>query len=95
MAAALMSVSGWGLGVGVEGAERSEGGLHGLGELHLLLLVRLAGGEEDDKEGEEERDEVGVGDQPALVVDVLGMLFPAHAPTSECLGDSAGSESKR
>ena len=86
---------GWGLRVGVEGAEGSEGRLHGFGELHLLLLVGLAGGEEDDEEGEEQRDEVGVGDQPALVVDVLGVLFPAHALTSECFAESAGSESKR
>ncbi len=79
----------------VEGAERSEGGLHGFGEFDLLLLVRLAGGEEDDEEGEEERDEVGVGDEPALVVDVFGVLFLAHALASECLMASAGSESKR
>jgi len=68
--------------------------LHGFGEFHLLLLVLLAGGKEDDEESEEERDEVGVGDQPALVVDVLGMPFPAHALTSECLVESAV-ESKR
>ena len=80
--------------MGIEGTERSEGGLHGLGKFDLFLLVRLAGGEEDDEEGEEQRDEVGVGDQPALVVDVLGVLFLAHALTSEGLV-SAGSESKR
>ena len=85
----------WGLRVGVEGAEGREGGLHGFGEFDLLLLVGLAGGEEDDEKGEEQRDEVGVGDEPALVVDVLGMLFLAHALTSECLAESAGSESKR
>ena len=61
--------------MGVEGAEGSEGGLHGFGELHLLLLVCLARGEEDDKKSEEERDEVSVGDQPSLVVDVFGMFF--------------------
>jgi len=49
--------------------------LHGFGELDLLFLVRLAGGEEDDKKCEEESDEVGIGDQPALVVYVLGMFF--------------------
>ena len=81
--------------MGVEGAGVVEGGLHGDGEPALLLLDGLAGGEEDDEEGEEERDEVGVGDQPALVIDVLGMLFSAHAPTSECLEDSTGTESKR
>ena len=65
--------------MGLEHAEGREGGLHGCGELGLLLLVRLAGGEEDDEKGEEQRDEVGVGDQPALVVDVLGMFLLAHA----------------
>ena len=47
--------------------------------LDLFFLVRLAGGEEDDEEGEEQSDEVGVGDEPALVVDVFGMLLFAHA----------------
>jgi hypothetical protein len=48
--------------VGVEGAKRGEGRLHGLGQFDLLLFIGLARGEEDDEKGEEERDEVGLGD---------------------------------
>src|ERR1700681_4400744 len=80
--------------MGVEDSHRGECALHGGCELDLLLLVRLARGEEDYKEGEEQRDEVGVGDQPALVVDVLGMFFLAHAVASFGL-TAAGLESKR
>ena len=63
--------------------------------LGVALLVGLAGGEENNEEGKEQGDEVGVGDKPALMVDVLRVFFLAHALTSECLGDSTGSESKR
>ena len=69
---------GRGLAVGVEDAVVIEGGLHGELQLDDLLFVGLAGGEEDDEEGEEQGDEVGVGDQPALVIDVLGMLLLRH-----------------
>ena len=43
-----------------------------MGDLGLLLLVGFRAGVEDDEEGEEQGDEVGVGDQPAVVVDVVG-----------------------
>ena len=70
-----------------------------MGQLDLFFLVGLTGGEEDDEEGEEERDEVGVGDEPALVVYVLGMFFLALTPCSysglACALDSDGLESKR
>src|SRR5205809_1047678 len=68
--------------VRLEDAERREGGLHGLGDLALLLFVGLAGSEEDDEEGEEQRDEIGVRDEPALVVDMLVFLLAAHAAAS-------------
>ena len=51
-------------------------------EVWLLWHTHTVG-EEDDEKREEERDEVGVGDEPAFVVDVFGMLFFAHALTSE------------
>jgi hypothetical protein len=51
-------------------AEGAEGGVDRVGHLHLLLDVGLGGCIHDDEEGEHQSDEVGVGDQPAFVVDV-------------------------
>src|ERR1700722_10270971 len=56
------------------------------------MLVRLAGGEQHDKEGEQQRDEVGVGDQPTLVIHLHMQLLVGHAIVSS---SAAGSSSNR
>jgi hypothetical protein len=74
-----------GAGVASEAATASceRGGIFECGlhrDLHPvdLLLVTLARGKENDEEGEQQRDEIRVGHQPALVVDVFGMLLLRH-----------------
>ena len=57
-----------GLRRGGKDADRLKGGLDGVGDLGLLALVGVGAGVENDEEGEEQGDEVGVGDQPAVVV---------------------------
>jgi hypothetical protein len=52
-------------GVGKD-AQGAECGVDGLGHLHLLFLIGLGEGVEDDEEAEEQGDEVGIGDQPAV-----------------------------
>ena len=42
--------------------------------------VGLGGGEHDDKECEEKRDEVGVGNQPALMIRIQIAVFCAWMP---------------
>ena len=66
-------------GVGKD-AQGAEGGVDGLGDLHLFFLVGFGEGVEDDEEGEEQGDEVGIGDQPAVVADV------AFAPLAASCG---------
>ena len=56
-------------GVGKD-AQRVEGRVDGLGDLHLLLLIGLGKGEQDHEEAKEQGDEVGIGDQPAVPADV-------------------------
>src|SRR5262249_14128956 len=65
---------------GVEDAEFLKGDLNRKGELPCFAFVDLRRGVEDDEEGEEKRDEVGVRNEPTLVVDVLfGLAATAHA----------------
>jgi hypothetical protein len=61
-------------------SQRLKGGLDGVGDLDLLLLVGTRTGLEYDEEGKEQGDEVRVGNQPAVAMDVIGGAAEAQQP---------------
>ncbi len=56
--------------------------VNGSRDLCGLLLVRLGESVKDDKEGEEKRDEVGIGNQPAVISNTGAMHATIHASCS-------------
>ncbi len=64
-------------GGGLEDSHLLKSYLNGQGELSDFSFVDLRGGIEHDKEGKQEGDEVGVGNQPAIVIGVAGTTAAA------------------
>src|SRR5258707_532334 len=63
-----------------EGSHLLEAALDRGRDLRHFLVVHVRRGVENYKEGKEQRDEVGVGNQPAFMIDMLFMLLAtAHA----------------
>ena len=72
----------------LEDAHLLESLLHRRGDFPHLALIDLGGGKKNHEEGEQEGDEVRIGDQPTFVVHVLGGFFlSAHEEDSR---DSSG-----
>src|SRR5581483_6316157 len=70
----------------LEYSEFLESYLDGHRQLPDFFLIDLRCGVKDHEESKEQRDEISVGDQPALMISMFGMsLFPAH----ECAAASA------
>src|SRR4051812_13195507 len=74
--------------------------LHRLRELAHLLLIRVRGREQDDKEGKEQGNKIGIGHQPTLVVGAAvaisrSTVHPIFASFSGWTAVSAGCSSTR
>lgn len=66
------------LGIGsIEDAEILESNLDGKSEAANFTLIHLGRSIKDNEEGEEKSDEVGVGDEPAFVANVIVVMVAA------------------